>query len=142
MKKILKKASAAQAKNTSKEKKLRQAEDEYQRNSANEETMKWITSYDKSRDEVYESYKKSVEQWLNFPSEGISKPAKVLNQHIKDCSIDVSLPFDKKTDLYASFVKDLEGKYAAQVKQLNLGMLVVGLKNVNEEVRKQTKKLK
>lgn len=142
VKKILKAAGAAQAKNTSKEKELRQAEDEYQRNVANEETMRWITSYDKSRDEVYDSYKKSVEAWLNFPSEAMSKSAKVLAQHFKDNSIDVNVPFDKKTDLYASFIKDLEGKYAPQVKQLNLGMTVAGLKNLNEEVRKRTKQLK
>ncbi|MDE6705456.1 MAG: ankyrin repeat domain-containing protein [Treponemataceae bacterium] len=142
VKKLLKQASAAQAKNTSKEKELRQAEDEHLRNVANAETMKWITSCDKNRDEVYDSYKKSVEAWLNFPSEVMSKSAKVLDQHFRDNNIDPKLPFDKKTDLYESFIKDLEGKYAAQVKQLNLGMAVTGLKNLNEEVRKLTKQLK
>ena len=83
-----------------------------------------------------------MEAWLNFPSEAMSKSAKVLSQHIKDNNIDPKLPFDKKTDLYTSFIKDLEGKYAAQVKQLNLGMAVTGLKNLNEEVRKLTKQLK
>ena len=142
VKKLLKKASVAQTKNTSKEKDFRQVEDEYQKNSANEEAMHWINIHDKSRDEIYDDLKKIVEQWTNFPSEAISKPSKVLSQCLKDNTVDTNLSFDKKTDLYTSLIKDLEGKYAAQVKKLNLGMPVANLKKLNEEVRKLTKQLK
>lgn len=104
--------------------------------------MHWINIHDKSRDEIYEEFKKIVEQWTNFPSEAISKPAKVLSQCFKDHDVDTNLSFVQKTDLYTSLIKDLEGKYAAQVKKLNLGMPVANLKKLNEEVRKLTKQLK
>lgn len=142
VKKILKKASAAQAKNTSKESAMRQAEDEHLRNVANEETMTWITGYDESRDSIYDTFKKTAEQWLNYPSEIMSNAAKVLIQYVDDNAIDPKLPFDKKTDLYDSFVKDMDKKYASQVKQLRLGAEVKGIKKVNDEIRKLEKKLK
>ena len=142
VKNMLKKASAAQANDMAKESTRRKTEDEYLRNSANEETMRWIKSHDERRDAMYETFKKSIEGWANYPSEGVSKPAKELCQYFKDSNIDMKLPFDKKTELYANFIKDMEGKYASHVKLFHKETDVKSIKKVNEEIIKLTKQLK
>lgn len=93
-----------------------------------------ITAADAERDKYYTSFKKAVEAFLPMPVEELAKAAKVLNQVIKDYNISVSWLLTRETAMLMNLIDDLENKYAAEVKTLNLTPFVEQLKDANERV--------
>ena len=114
------------------------AEDENLQISAKSLTTDKIADADKERDKLYAGYKKAVSGYEGFPDEAMADAAKVLAQHIKDYKINPQMQLDKETGLLVNFLQDLEGKFAAQVKTLNLGAFVEKMKAANEAVRELT----
>lgn len=64
----------------------------------------------------------------------IALAAKTLNQALKDYAIEPAMQMDKETGLLVNLIQDLEGKHAAHVTTLNLGLFVTQLKKYNEQV--------
>ena len=114
------------------------AEDENLQISAKSLTTDKIADADKERDKLYAGYKKAVSGYEGFPDDAMADAAKVLAQHIKDYKINPQMQLDKETGLLVNFLQDLEGKFAAQVKTLNLGAFVEKMKAANEAVRELT----
>lgn len=97
-----------------------------------------IVKADSNRDALYVSYKKTVNAFASMPMEDMAKAAKVLAQHIKDYKIETDSQLDKETGLMVNFIKDLEEKYAEQIKTLGLTAFVTNMKDANERVREYT----
>ena len=97
-----------------------------------------IVKADSNRDALYVSYKKTVNAFASMPMEDMAKAAKVLVQHIKDYKIETDSQLDKETGLMVNFIKDLEEKYAEQIKTLGLTAFVTNMKDANERVREYT----
>ena len=97
-----------------------------------------IVKADSNRDALYVSYKKTVNAFASMPMEDMAEAAKVLGQHIKDYKIETNSQLDKETGLMVNFIKDLEEKYAEQIKTLGLTALVTNMKDANERVREYT----
>lgn len=97
-----------------------------------------IAAADSERDSIYMGYKKSVKNYLNFPLPEVAQAAKVLNQHIKDYSIDPRMQLDRETGMLINFIADLEGNFKAEVTRLALTPFVTALKEANERVRTLT----
>ncbi len=97
-----------------------------------------IVKADSNRDALYVSYKKAVNAFISMPMEDMTNAAKVLAQHIKDYKIETDSQLDKETGLLVNFIKDLEEKYAEQIKTLGLAAFVTNMKDANERVREYT----
>ena len=97
-----------------------------------------IAKADNDRDALYAGYKKAVEGFLAMPVTDMAQAAKVLSQHIKDYKINTAGQLDKETGLLVNFIRDLEGKFSAQVTTLGLTAFVTNLKEANERVRTLT----
>lgn len=94
-----------------------------------------IAEADRDRDTLYAGYKKAVSSFISMPVEKMAQAAKVLSQHIKDYNIRTTYQLDRESGLLISFLEDLEGKYADEVKTLGLTTFVANLKESNERVR-------
>ena len=114
------------------------AEDENLQISAKSLVTDKIAEADKERDRLYAGYKKAVGGYEGFPDAAMAEAAKVLAQHIKDYKINPQMQLDKETGLLVNFLQDLEGKFAEQVKALNLTAFAEKLKAANEAVRELT----
>lgn len=97
-----------------------------------------IAAADAERDKYYMSYKKAVKAFKDMPIADIAEAAEILLQHIKDYRINVSDKLDRETGYMINFLQDLEEKYSAQVKLLNLDKFVTLMKDANEQVRSLT----
>ena len=93
-----------------------------------------LAEADKQRDAVYNKFRQSVKSYLDFPDTEIALAAKTLNQALKDYAIDPAMQMDKETGLLVNLIQDMEGKHAAHVTTLNLGLFVTQLKKYNEQV--------
>ena len=67
-----------------------------------------------------------------------AQAAKVLNQHIKDYSIDPAMQLDQETGLLTNFISDLASKYTEQVATLGLQNFVSELETANNKVQTLT----
>lgn len=97
-----------------------------------------IAAADAERDTLYSSYAKAVAAFLSHPVAEMAAAAKVLNQHLKDYSIDPRMQLDRETGLLINLITDLEGKYKSEVELLTLTSYVTHLKTVNERLRTLT----
>lgn len=93
-----------------------------------------IMEADKQRDALYGKFKQSVKSYLSFPDNEIALAAKVINQSLKDYAIDPAMQMDKETGMLSNLIQDLQGKLAAQVTTLNLGLFVTQMKKYNDLV--------
>ncbi len=98
----------------------------------------FISAGDQDRDALYSGYKQSVQNFLGLSDGPLSEAARVLWQQIVDYGIDTKMQLDLETGLLVNFIADLEGKYAAQVETLGLGVMVSSLKASNEKVIEMT----
>lgn len=110
-----------------------QAEDEALKLSQKSLLSDDLAEADKQRDFVYNKFRNSVKSYLDFPEAEIALAAKALNQVLKDYAIEPTMQMDKETGLLINLIQDLEGKHAAHVTTLNLGLFVTQLKKYNEQ---------
>lgn len=95
-----------------------------------------IAKADIDRGSFYNGYKRGVRMYLDFPDEAVAMAAKVLNQHLKDYSINPKMQLDRETGLLMNFLSDLEGRYTAEVELLSLKRLVTCMKEANDRVNR------
>lgn len=97
-----------------------------------------IEANDKRRDSLFNGLKNIVRAQLAVSDPEIRDAAVVINQLIKDYSINVKDQLDKETGLLINFIDDLETKYAKEVEKLAIGTFIKQLKESNELVRNFT----
>lgn len=97
-----------------------------------------IAQADTERDTLYVAYKRTVQSYLCVQNEERNAAARLLNQHIKDYSIDVRTQMFRETGMLTNFISDLEDRLAQQVKSLGLTQLVADMKNANDRVKQAT----
>lgn len=94
-----------------------------------------IAANDKRRDSLFNGLKNIVKAQLSVTDPEIRNAAVVINQLIKDYSINVKDQLDKETGLLINFIDDLETKYASEIEKLALDVFIKQLKESNELVR-------
>ena len=94
-----------------------------------------IEKADKQRDGYFSGYREGVRSYVRFPSGSQKTAADKLWQHLMDYGITPKMQLDRETGLMTNLVEDLQGKYAAEVANLNLQPFVEGMKLANDNVR-------
>jgi len=115
------------------EKKLAAEDEAFKLSQKNPKTDQ-ITQADALRDGYYTGYKQSVKGFLVMPEGELLTAAQTLWQSIKDYNISVRDKLADETGKLTNLVSDLEGKLAAEVAKLNLGVFVEKLKEANNNV--------
>ena len=94
-----------------------------------------ISAADGQRDAYYSGYRSGVKSFRAFPAGAEKEAAEKLWQHLTDYGIQPKMQLDRETGLLTNFIEDLEGKFSAEVAQLQLVPFVQGMKLTNEQVR-------
>ncbi len=95
-----------------------------------------ITVADEERAMFFRAYKKAVQCFMKVRR--FAEDGKVLNQHLKDYSINPKMQKDRETGLITNLITDLETKFTTRVAHLHLTSFVEEMKTSNEEVRNFT----
>lgn len=97
-----------------------------------------IVAADRERGVLYMALKKAIQNFLRVPLPEFSRPAKILNQKIKDMGIRPKMQLDAETGLLFAFTEDLIENYSAEVEALSLTKLLHALKAANDRVSAST----
>jgi hypothetical protein len=99
---------------------------------------KFVAEGDHRRDVLYMSYKKMLPTFRTFSKANIVAAGDRLERQLKDLNIHPKGQLDDETGKFVRFVDELQGKYADDVKLLNLTDLVSEMKAANDELMEAT----
>lgn len=109
------------------------AEEEKFRLSQKSKFTDTLNELDEKRDNAYRGFKQIVGGYAKVPDAAMQTASKALNQLITDYKIDVDIQRDQESGLLSNFISDLEGKCAAHVQTLGIGLVAQVLKEANDQ---------